>query len=310
MKRITFIFVFQFLVLATAVLALKLDGGVAGGFGELRHLGPSSILLIGSSHTQASYSPQVLERELGADVHLFGYNGLQPAQSYVVLDQALGAPGASLGRLVVVEVYWEMLRQPVRLSDPRLFYDAPPAVKVRLAEQLTEGKPLPRRLTLLRDLLLSEHSDVLLWNPLYRWIRGRYFYHGGYRVLRNETVDPAIFANHTLLKQPSSFFVIDPAQDRALRQIGLLLRRHGVNAVFVQAPMPRQLVAMVKGYRAIDAQIRAALQESGYPYLDFNLDDLFDASDPQYFADDNHLNSRGAERFSSAFAERMRPFLH
>lgn len=71
------------------------------------------------------------------------------------------------------------------------------------------------------------------------------------------------------------------------------------------APLPDASLAYIPHYARLSEIFRQRLSSRGVEFRDFNIRNPSDALWPrEYFTDENHMNAKGAERFSSeAFAQ-------
>ena len=77
------------------------------------------------------------------------------------------------------------------------------------------------------------------------------------------------------------------------------VNKKDIPVVFVYAPMFKRLKDNLDEQLSMDAYRRLS-QQYGVPILDFS--DMSISSDTTFFHDANHVNSVGAERFSSELA--------
>lgn len=124
---------------------------------------------------------------------------------------------------------------------------------------------------------------------------------GGYLL---EELDPAYFRAKQVRSStgPSEqHFQVDPSRWVIFIALLDLLRQHRINVVvnvLEEAPFRYRAGALLQERAFMNGPVRRAVEERGFVFLRINLDRLTDAD---YF-DNNHLNSRGVEKYTALFS--------
>jgi hypothetical protein len=265
--------------------------------GELRQP-HTDILLIGSSHTRQGYDAAALERATAKQAFIIAYDGLDPVNMVPLVKMLLQDP-ARRPTLLVVEVNAENLERAPEIEEPRLFFDAPPAMKR----------------VLIRDYLLTHHgvhayldmwtlaanrgSELLLTWPLVHRTIDSLSYHGSYSGRKVSGMSAQDFSS---LRIPIDGSNANPDQAAALRQIALIAAASHVQLLFADPPMPAPSEAQPE-IVALQNQLRALAAAENVPF--YEGADSFPTNDPALFHDSNHLSTAGRALYTQEFAQAL-----
>jgi hypothetical protein len=282
---------------AKFVLSYLLASSTAG-IGGLRDIAEIDYLFIGSSHTRQGYSAEVLEAETGKSVYVLSYNGLDAVFMRELLVHLIEERHLRIGR-VVIEAYSINAASPPALRDYRLFNDAPPALKRRFLSVLERNAQLDWRR--IYELLVLGGNEQLLAAPIVNpLVVDPSSFRGSYRGKTASGLDPDVFPYLSRYVPSDLKPEVHPEQRVAWQAIFQLVRDHGLDADFVEVPMPSSIVA-TPGIADARRALAELLAESGFRYVDLSTEGLFDANDPKAFADWNHLSTDGRDAYTRAF---------
>ena len=93
-----------------------------------------------------------------------------------------------------------------------------------------------------------------------------------------------------------------PANVAALERVCALLKRRNVSVVFITVPTHHTYYDQINvtSYQRMQETIKQITERSGVPYFNYLRDDRFTTED---FIDSDHLNKRGAEKFTRILNE-------
>ncbi|HXC02560.1 MAG TPA: hypothetical protein VNU49_07885 [Opitutaceae bacterium] len=254
---------------------------------------PVDVLFVGSSHTRQSYDVHALEKSLHGSAFLVAYNGLD-YQTMTVIVPALLANGKGPPKVLVIEGYCMSLVRSGGLEDSRMFFDAPPAMKVEFMRQyLAEGATWERYLDLF-DLAVNRDNELLLMHPAYSRLTSWLSYRGGYA---GKNVPGLSSFDGIYLRVPRSS--ASPEQEAALISVIQAAKQQNVRVLCIESPMPGPTERQGTVIR-LKARLAQILREQDVPYLDGASG--FPVDDPKLFGDSNHLSTEGRALFTEIAA--------
>ena len=275
------------------------NSGIQGAMAQPR----LDLLLIGSSHTRKAYDMRQLERQTGTGkAFLISYDGADLAAMAQVLDAMCAVP-ERCPRHVVVEAYSAQLGRRPDLQDPRLFADAPPAMKMAMIRTYLRSHRAPAAYLDIFDLVVNRGNDEIVAAPLYAWADAADSYKGGRTATYFPGMTPEAFRRINFGAVPLR---PDGDQLAALNRILDIAAARGIAVIFIDTPMPRPSSSL-PGIQALKGDFAAAAEARGAMYVDG--DRGFDIDDPELFADSNHLSSKGREMFTAQIAARLKNWL-
>ncbi len=263
--------------------------------GELKT--PSvAVLLLGSSHMRQSIDVAQLQSEIGRDAFVVSYNGLDSAAMELLLNEII-ARSSELPKLLVLDGYCELYSHPPDIEDDRLFFDAPPSMKMALLRSYSQEAGGWRAWPDLWELTVNRGSDTILAWPFVHTTLDRLSYRGGYHGKIVVGSDPELFSSYQLSLTATA---VDPQQMTALHRIIQTARRHGVGVLMVDAPMPEPVEREIVVQKLRNQLIDAARQNGVFFY---DGTSGFPNSDPSMFGDSNHLSTAGRALYTHRFAQ-------
>ena len=292
------------IVVLAGLIGLRFTGShyfapAESGVHGLKVNAPVDVVFLGSSHTRQSYDARLLEEKTRKKVFLVAYNGLDPVNMVPVLKVIL--TGENKPKLLVIEAYGAIFGRPHAVQDSRLFFEGEPRLKAELLQEFmkpggTWAERLDRHLDAFA-LLVNRNNEAIVAYPLNRALLPNLSYHGAY----NDKFVPGLSAEQfARLRVPLEGEVgADPGQRAALKEIVQMVRAANVPVVFVESPLPGP-VGRLPVMRGLKASLQQALAEEETTYLDG--EEGFPIDDPSFFADSNHLSTKGRAVFSERVA--------
>jgi hypothetical protein len=279
---------------------------------------PASHPLLDVSRRKEALYERMLRSNDEYDVFFVGssltQNGLDPA----IFDAALGSKSFNAGIAGRANVAWtyRMVEEIIQRKRPRL-------IIYGLESFALSADPKPKSNGMFTSLALFRNRDEIK-----RWLgelaRGTFSLPGSapppgvellnqiLPVVRSQTLHGNGFlavdgeARRDVNHIPNTFQV-NAGQEKALNDLLALVRREGVELVFVQYPEhhgPADTRSI--RYAGFKAYMRTHVVSKGFQYFDFNSDLAFPHADISNFFDPSHLNVRGAALFTRTLAEEMR----
>ena len=274
-----------------------------------------TVLVMGSSHAMCTYDPAVIEN-LGTQsamtapmrAYNLGTALQQPDTAYHLLREVYKTKSP---KVLIYDVYFKVL-QPEKSNQQAetVLMELPfsaNAVKMWWSCLDTDGRvsfinhrvnPFGRLFSIFSDWSAARAAVDEARNPNYRG-KGFYVTEG---VVSEELLKAE---NHPF---SSEFQPFSERQISYLKKLAALAESHGTRVIFLSAPMPPTVLGRVEYYPEINARVTDLAAELGVPFYDFAMDQLSGelALEDADFADQGHLNLKGAEKFGRYFADVMR----
>ena len=292
------------LLLLTLLVGLKvcfedrLAPTTSGIHGELR-LPKVDVLLLGSSHTRQGYDAHLIEQQTGRTVFALGYDGLDPVNMLPILKILL-ADASRRPSLLVLEANSASLARRPDIEEPRLFFDAPPAMKLALARTYLESHHGLDAYLDVWTLAANRGSELILAWPLVHSAIDRLSYHGSYIHKVADGYPSELFAG---LRIPIAGSTPDPLQLKALDQLFSLAAAYHVPLLLADPPMAAPVEAQPE-VRTLQGTIRSLAVHDGIAY--YQGADGFPITEPALFHDSNHLSTAGRTLYSERFAAMLK----
>lgn len=267
----------------------------AGVRGALAHA-PVDVLLIGSSHTYLSYDVAALQRDIHAPAYLIGYNGLDLSLIAPIVKY-LGSNPSARPKELVIEAYSSNLGRPPTMSDSRLYFESPPALKKLIVRDYLRQHRGLTAVTEMFELVVNRGNEAILTYPISSKCGGRNTYRGGGIIAAGKGVSAERFAS---FRPHLSVGIANPGQLEALQEIIDASRRARIHVMFIESPMPGP-VSRSAPIQSLKRVFRKKLEQEKLPYLDG--DTVFPIDDPEFFEDDNHLSGSGRTKFTAIAAK-------
>jgi hypothetical protein len=277
------------------------SSGISGAIREQR----LDYLFLGSSHTRQSYDIDFFQKRTGKSAFAVAYNGLSPVVMDTIVRYLEESHRLKVGTYLLEAYVYSALKVPA-LEDTRLFFDSPPDLKAMLLRLLSEKAPSfdwRRRY----ELLALANNEAILTYPVSYALLARQSYRGGYTNKVIGGLTPEEFERLKSPLQGAAEPSLNPEQVRSLQSLFEFIKARGLRVVFIEAPLPKPVgetpfTSFNKRY------LGSLIKEAGFIYLDG--DTVFEVGNPDYFADNNHLSTKGRQFFTEKvvdFLSRQQP---
>lgn len=242
-------------------------------------------LFLGSSSFRKGVNMKLLEDRLpGENVFMLTYNGNQPMNVYVELNEIINA-GTDIGTLVY-EIEPGMIDRGADLSDKRLLFDIGIESKLTIWRYLREREDAD--FFMFFDYWVSSNMDYLFTYPISKKaVSGRYYLGGndGTDVSLPKTKEE--LEKLPIKEEPG----IDKLQLDSLLSIMELCKNNDVELIFIEPP---KYITMYNDKNFCDKHdmMIKLLDENNATY--YTGDDLgFDNTRAEYYSDLSHMSEEG-----------------
>lgn len=269
----------------------------------------------GSSHTYRFLNPQITDEIFGCNT----FNGGTALQhidaSYALLKETIKSNDI---KQVYLERYWMIAlaidnKERTDLTSTYVVSDymKPSLNKLLFLLQASSSDYyinsfLPARryhenifdLNYMSDVVQNkQNKSYLNFEPTGNYV--------GKGFVTNEKVmsDKYIWNTFAFSSIPTNYFSKDWKEQ--LDDVITLCKDKGIKLTLFTSPSMEWTVAGVGNYDVYHDYIQSIADAAGINYFDFNLLDsnIFDTKDRQYYEDEGHVNSNGANAFSHIFAD-------
>ncbi len=281
---------------------------------EFYHQDSIDVLFLGSSHSYRSLDPEITDRFFGSNTFNAGTSSQLPDGSCALLREVCGRYQP---KTVYMEVYYGVVCD----------YDAGPTATYVISdymrpswnkyeylwesggqEDLVHGLILARRnwqkffdFPYMAELLQKKFTPEY-WQYAYPSYDNEYYAGKGF-VYNLEEVGDGWFSS-TEPFAPIGDDAIGEKSRESMEEMAKICEEEGIQLVLYSAPMPDFRLNAAGDYDSFVGQMEAFAERIGAEYVDFNLcRESYLPLDGSCFMDDNHLNGKGAERFSQVFGE-------
>lgn len=274
-------------------------------------------LFIGSSHAYRSINPEIFDQEWNENTFNLGTSSQTIEGTYYLLKECMNNTEVNK---VFLEVYHSVLGKEIIAGEAltKTFiisdYMKPSWNKVNYlyytvdSDNFINAFILPRREWMkLFDLeyivTLFEVKSADAYNN-YEYIRHtNEEYLGKGFVFSYETLNPdTMFRNESL--QPLNDMIIPEYNMEYLNKIVELCANNNIELTLFVAPMPEFTLVDIGNYDKYIEYMTAFAQNNNFNFYDFNLvKPNYLSLDNTDFKDYDHLNGKGADKFSKFFAK-------
>lgn len=289
------------------VYSCELTAGAGRGVFCVMKLGSLDNLYIGSS----MFRQGITLYNDDSDSFLLCYNGLDPAAESLILEY-LFRNGLALKNLYVDMYVYSAARKP-GLSDSRLMFDSPPALKFTLWDKSVKNSE--GYISDSWEFFVKAGNDTFMLWPVYNILTAKRYYRGGYSA--DDFRRGLTPAEMKLRKPPEPEAVkMNPSQKESIIRIIELCRKYNVNLIFTETPkyeviadnaeynsLMNEYVSLLNDYgvkcivsRSTLNNINAGDLENIYPYD-------FPCEDTSMFRDYVHLSTNGSRKFMNVLRE-------
>ena len=267
------------------------------------------ILFLGSSHTYRSYNPYMVTKMCGAKAFNAGSSSQLLDGSYFMLKEVAKTNDIDT---VYLDTYFSVLNSKSSKNDWSVYlltdYAKQSMDKFLYlwnsggVESLLDGYITVRRNYKNRNFInnlnsrkseVGDYSTITYENEAY--LGDGFVY--SYEVIDGAKVD---FSRNIDLSgdRPTSDFA-----DKWLIKIVDFCKEKGINLVFVDQPMPKELLNNVKGYDNYVEYMYKFSMMHNIPYMNFNCYKNGLDLGLENFKDTDHLNGTGAMKYTEVFCD-------
>ncbi len=264
------------------------------GFAECK----ADVLILGSSRAQHHYDTQILSHHLQMSCYNLGINGqsiLMPyAQIKIILNRY--SPKIILFELDPNRVYFNQSDYD-KLSILLPYYNKYPEIRpiIQLKSSYEQVKLLssiyPFNSSIMNILRFNTNIDI-----------NRKWDINGYVPIKNQTLNTSMLK---IYKAPDNQTEIDTNMLNSLKDIIHICNRKRVALFFVCSPVFHSNREKKSDYSHSSKRTIELLKQENANFLDFSNDTSF-INNAVFFSDKEHLNSKGADRFSNILGEYLK----
>lgn len=254
-------------------------------------------LFIGSSTFRSNLDIDILDKTYDGKDYIIAYGGNQLMAFPIQYDEIAGRSDNKYD-LMIFELDPLMLTEPVKLSDSRVVFDLSWSGKKALWDNLAGSEDTD--FSVFYEYFVTSGLDDIFTYPLTEPFYSTRYKKGaktgdtpssGRDFLENEKFD-------------ISEAVIDPIQERAVRQLIEKCRANGQDICFLESPHYHRL-SDDPVYKLYLQYFKDMLDEYGVRYI-LATDVPFDASEPEYFEDMGHMSGAGRRTYTEELVKVLR----
>ena len=251
----------------------------------------SSAYRKGIDMYELSKSSDSLNSEMGVDCFMLTYNGNQPFNMAIELDQIVKS-GCTIDRLVV-DLNPSMMDRGADLSDKRLLWDIDFGAKRRLYNELKKREDSGA--FLFYDYWVLSNMDYLVTYPIAKPLISARYYLGGSAKSEESSGKDAGFLNELeIVENPG----LDKLQLSSIDEIIDICSENDIELIFLESP---RYITMAKNpnYSAKKQELTEYI--SARKVRTITAEELdFDNSNPSYYADLTHMSAEGSKVLTAA----------
>lgn len=247
-------------------------------------------LFIGSSSFRKGVNMKTLENELDGSVFMLTYNGNQPMNVMIELEEIIKA-GTDI-KTVIYEIEPGMIDRGADLSDKRLLFDIDMDSKIRIWNYLKERDDAD--FFMFFDYWVSSNMDYLITYPIAHKIISQRYYLGGND---GEDVSPGKTADELEKLPIKEDPGIDKLQQESLVNIIDMCNDNGIRLIFLEPPKYITMYSDENFAGKLNALTELLTDKGAIYYL---ADDLgFDNTNPEYYSDLSHMSAEGMKELTA-----------
>ncbi len=273
------------------------------------------VLFLGSSHCYRAINPAVLDDIWETNTFNLGSSSQRTDGSYYLLKEA----GKSREiKKVYMEVFCDVVGQNESYQSPNAMYIISDYMKPSFNRMEYLWKSGGEDY-LVHGLVLSRRNWENLFDPIYikdilrkkinrdylnyEYVTNEDEYYAGKGFVYSQKAAESDFLSSASHFAPISEEAISVKSQEYLNKIISYCQSRGIEIVFYSAPMPDFRLIDIGNYDSYIMQMKDFLKGKNVTYYDFNLcrPEFLDL-DGTDFQDDQHLNGKGANAFTAAFA--------
>lgn len=246
-------------------------------------------LFLGSSSFRKGVNMKELEQELDGSSFMLTYNGNQPMNAMIELQEIIKA-GTNVNTLVY-EIEPGMIDRGADLSDKRLLWDVDLDSKLQIWNYLKDREDAD--FFMFFDYWVSSNMDYMITYPVAHKVIAKRYYKGGNDgedVSEARTEEELM--NLPIKEDPG----IDQLQLDSIVNIINMCNDNGIELIFLEPPKYKAIYADAN-FASKHEDMVNLLKENGATY--YLGEDLgFDNTNAQYYSDISHMSKEGMEELT------------
>lgn len=247
--------------------------------------GHVDTLFVGSSAYRKGIDMYMIEKELPGSSFMLTYNGNQPFNMAVELEEMIDA-GLDVDT-IVFDFNPSMVDRGADLSDKRLLWDISMKGKKAIWSELREEKE--DKLFTWYDYWVSSNIDYMFTYPVAKpIISSRYYLGGSSSSEESEGKSKDELEALEVIENPG----IDELQMASIDKIISLCMENDIEVIFLECP---RYVTMAdnENYADKSEQLKSHIESQGIKVI--TCDELeFDNNNPSFYADLTHMSGEGS----------------
>lgn len=246
-------------------------------------------LFLGSSSFRKGVNMKELEQELDGSSFMLTYNGNQPMNAMIELQEIIKA-GTNVNTLVY-EIEPGMIDRGADLSDKRLLWDIDLDSKLQIWNYLKDREDAD--FFMFFDYWVSSNMDYMITYPVAHKVIAKRYYKGGNDgedVSEARTEEELM--NLPIKEDPG----IDQLQLDSIVNIINMCNDNGIELIFLEPPKYKAIYSDAN-FASKHEDMVNLLKENGATY--YLGEDLgFDNTNAQYYSDISHMSKEGMEELT------------
>ncbi|MFP4697983.1 MAG: DUF1574 family protein [Eubacteriales bacterium] len=268
------------------------------------------MVFIGSSHSYCTFDPEIFDEELGTSSFQLGTPLQHPDTSYYVLKEVLEYQKP---KIVVFEIYWDMLDEPFNLKQADLFMESVRPSEL-IDEYISDVFPINEKvkyyIKTIRyqpDMLSYFDKQLKDWVNKYRvqtenenkeelplgteYYKSKGYVYADIIIPKSEKEEDNQFNDFD-----ARDWLFDKTQRNYVKKLIQLAKQNNIEVVLVTAPVANVSMEKISNYEFIHDKINEFAQEQNVAYIDYNIVNIEEQLlVNENFRDDAHLNHSGVE---------------
>ena len=247
-------------------------------------------LFLGSSSFRKGVNMSGLEKELDGTSFMLTYNGNQPMNAMIELQEIIKSN--TKVHTLVYEIEPGMIDRGADLSDKRLLWDIDLDSKVQIWKYLQEREDA--NFFMFYDYWVSSNMDYLITYPIAHKVISKRYYKGG-----NDGLDVSLakteeeLMNLPIKEDPG----IDELQLNSIVNIINMCKDNGIELIFLEPPKYKAM-DFDENFTSKHAEMVKLLDDNNATY--YLGEDLgFDNTKAEYYSDLSHMSKEGMEELTN-----------
>lgn len=279
------------------------------------------MVFVGSSHSYCTFDPENFDRVLPTLSHQLGMPLQHPDATYYTLLEVYRYQNP---KVVVMEVYWDMLDDPFVLKQAVSLFLALKNKELE-ADYIENVFPLSEKLKYYIDIFkyqkdyflfrskeiddyLKENYGITKDTPSVSQTGDEHYSSKGYVYCDFKMLPDEFGRTNQFNGVNGKNWEIDKSQKSYLDRIVRLCNEKGSNLIFVVAPIANVSLEKIVNYEFIHNKLASYARNNDIPFYDYNNPQERPALTDSNFRDDAHLNDSGVKLINYDFIEKVRGY--